>query len=52
MAPSTEDKLPSSDALAQFPVLKEGAGSFDLNERRKKTLEEVDKAKVSYVSYK
>ncbi len=50
MAPSTEDNLPSSVALAQFPELKDGAGSIDLNERRKKTLEDVDKAKVSYVS--
>ncbi|TFK88837.1 phosphate transporter [Polyporus arcularius HHB13444] len=48
MAPSTEDNLPSSVALAQFPELKDGAGSIDLNERRKKTLEDVDKAKVSW----
>ncbi|KAI0694662.1 phosphate transporter [Cerioporus squamosus] len=48
MDPSPKDKLLSSVALAQVPVLTRGAGSFDLNERRKKTLEEVDKAKISW----
>ena len=49
MSPLTKNKISSSVAAAQMPVLSKGAGVYDLNAKRQKTLEEVDTAKVSYV---
>ena len=49
MALSAEDQAPPSVKIAQLPILSKGVGTYDLNERRQKTLEDVDKAKLSYV---
>ncbi|RPD61057.1 phosphate transporter [Lentinus tigrinus ALCF2SS1-7] len=48
MAPSAEGKIPLGIAVTQLPVLPKSSGTYNLNERRQKMLEEVDKAKVSW----